>query len=155
MADDVETGVIEVELIVQLIADRDDPIVRMRAADALEKATRARPGLLIYVRQQLVDLLNTATQQEVRWHLAQIMPRLELSSAETEHVVVCLERYLDDRSSIVKTSALQALADFAARDVAQGCHVRGILKAALSKGTPAMQARARKLLRELEKTKPS
>ena len=55
----------------------EDPIVRMRAADALEKATRARPDWLTVFKNTLLRLATESEQQEVRWHLAQILPRLQ------------------------------------------------------------------------------
>jgi hypothetical protein len=48
----------------------DDPVVAMRAADAAEKVSRTRPGLLQPPKRELLRLLNEATRQELRWHLA-------------------------------------------------------------------------------------
>jgi len=43
----------------------DDPLVRMRAADALEKATSSRPELLAGYAERLLSLMATQPQQEV------------------------------------------------------------------------------------------
>jgi hypothetical protein len=61
-----------------------------------------------------------------------------------------LESYLEDSSSIVKTFALQGMADLAHSD--QGIRQQAIqlLRQAARSGTPAMKARSRKLLRRLE-----
>jgi hypothetical protein len=127
-----------------------DPIVRMRAADAAEKVTVARPELLNPHRQELLGLLAEAEQIELRWHLALLVPRLPLSAPEREHAAAALRRYFEDRSSIVKTFALQGLADLARQDSSLREPLRRTLEESLRTGTAAMKARARKLLKELQ-----
>jgi hypothetical protein len=127
-----------------------DPIVRMRAADAAEKVTAARPELLNAHKQELLRLLAEAEQIELRWHLALMVPRLELSTPERRRAVAALQRYLEDRSSIVKTFALQGLADLARQDASLREPVRRALEESLRTGTAAMKARARKLLKGLQ-----
>jgi hypothetical protein len=48
----------------------EDPLVRMRAADAAEKITRSSPDLLRPHKRELLGLMVEAKQQELRWHLA-------------------------------------------------------------------------------------
>jgi HEAT repeat protein len=128
----------------------EDPLVRMRAADAAEKATVTRPELLHPHKQELLGLLAEAEQIELRWHLALMVPRLELSASERERAAATLQRYLDDRSSIVKTSAMQGLADLARQDASLRDTVKHILEESQRSGTAAMKARARKLLKKLK-----
>jgi hypothetical protein len=127
----------------------DDPIVRMRAADAAEKISVQNPGLLAPFKAELLGLLFEVDQQELRWHLALMIPRLALTKKERQRAAEGLRRYLEDRSSIVKTFALQGLTELAAVDRSLLPEVREILEAAEHAGTPAMQARARKLLKTL------
>ena len=64
----------------------------------------------------------------------------------------CLEstgRSLQDRSSVVKTCALQGLADLAQHEPNPRPTVLEILSEATRNGTPAMKARSRKLLVQL------
>jgi hypothetical protein len=89
-------------------------------------------------------------QQELRWHLAAMIPRLPLNARERRRAVSVLHGYLEDRSSIVKTSALQALADLAQGDASLRPKVIEALREATRSGTPAMKARSRKLLLNLE-----
>jgi hypothetical protein len=131
----------------------EDPLVRMRAADATEKITRSNAGLLRPYRRELLGLMAEAKQQELRWHLAAMVPRLELNPKERELVRSLLNSYLEDRSSIVKTSALQALADLAGRHSSIRPGVIEILRQSARNGTPAMKARSRKLLLELGHTR--
>jgi HEAT repeat protein len=126
--------------------DDPDPFVRMRAADALERATRAHPARLAPFKTRLLRLARSSVQHEVRWHLAQILPRLPLTRRERALAVTMLHGYLRDRSSIVRTCALQALAELAAADPALRPAARATIEAAMFDGTPAMRARGRKLL---------
>jgi HEAT repeat protein len=128
----------------------EDPNVRMRAADAAEKVTLARPKLLKPHKQELLGLLAEAEQIELRWHLALMVPRLELRRPETERAATALQRYLEDRSSIVKTFALQGLADLVRQNSNLREPARRALEESLRTGTAAMKARARKLLKELK-----
>lgn len=88
-------------------------VVRMRAADAAEKVSAVKPELLKAHKQELLGLLAEAEQIELRWHLALMVPRLALSGPERQRAAAGLQRYLEDRSSIVRTFALQGIADLA------------------------------------------
>lgn len=139
-------------LFTELIAGlwSDEPLVRMRAADAAEKVTRTKPALLLPYKKELLGLMSDAKQQELRWHLAAIVPRLSLNLSERQIAVSALNNYLKDRSSIVKTFALQGLADLAQNDPSLRSEVLESLREAARSGTPAMKARSRKLLIHLE-----
>src|SRR5271169_954766 len=64
----------------------DDPIVRMRAADAAEKISRKNPELLEHYKAELLGLMAEADQPELRWHLAAMVPRLSLNAKERRRV---------------------------------------------------------------------
>lgn len=123
-----------------------DPVIRMRAADAAEKVTRNNSDLLLSCKKELLGLMAETTQQEVRWHLAAMVPRLPLNVRERQIAISSLNCYLEDRSSIVKTSALQGLADLAHDDPGIRPGVIEILREATRSGTAAMKARGRRLL---------
>ena len=129
-----------------------DPLIRMRAADAAEKVSLRQPKLLQPFKRELLRLLDEATQQELRWHLAQMTPRLHLSKRDCISAIRALMRHLEDRSSIVKTSAMQALADLASSHDELIPETRTLLTTLIETGTPAMRARGRKLLRQLERS---
>ena len=128
-----------------------DPLVRMRAADATEKITRKNRELLHPYKKKLLILLTESQQQELRWHLAVVIPRLMLSAKERRDAITSLNGYLEDRSSIVRTFALQGLADLAHDDPGVRPEVIEILREAARNGTPAMKARSRKLLFRLQR----
>jgi hypothetical protein len=122
----------------------------MRAADAVEKVTRTRRELLQPYKGELLGLMVETEQQELRWHLAAMVPRLQLNPKQRNLATSLLIGYLEDRSSIVKTFALQGLADLAHDDASLQPGVIEILREATRNGTPAMKARSRKLLARLE-----
>jgi vesicle coat complex subunit len=79
-----------------------------------------------------------------------MLPRLRLNAGEQQRVSDILQGYLCDSSSIVKTCAMEALADFTrqAPDL-QLALLRQLQQLTVS-GTPAMRARGRRLLGELK-----
>jgi hypothetical protein len=120
----------------------------MRAADAIEKVTTHRPTLLQPFKKTFLAIASRTTQQEVRWHAAPIIPRLDLTPAERAAALDILFDYLRDKSSIVKTFAMQALADLAATDPQLKSKIFPLLEELTQIGTPAMRARGRKILRK-------
>jgi hypothetical protein len=129
----------------------DDPIIRMRSADAVEKITAKHPEYLQPYKEKLIQQVAKSDQQEVRWHVAQIFPRLELSKGEQAVIVEILLNYLNDKSKIVKTFSMQALADFAERDAGLRPQVIKLLEELTRTGSPAMRSRGRKLLENLNR----
>jgi len=127
----------------------DDPLIRMRAADAIEKISADQPALLRPFKKKVVRLAGESRQPEIRWHMAQIIPRLALTTREKHQIVDILFDYLDDNSKIVVTFALQALSDFAVEDKKLQPRVVEVLKALTATGSPAIKSRGRKLLEKL------
>ncbi len=126
-----------------------DPLIRMRAADAQEKITAQHPAWLQPYKEQLIRQVARSQEQEVRWHVAQMFPRLQANQEERLAMVVILLNYLSDKSKIVKTFAMQALADLAEQDATLRPEVVGVLEEQTRSGSPAMQSRGRKLLQRL------
>jgi hypothetical protein len=129
----------------------ENPLVRMRAADAAEKVTRKNRVLLRPYKKELLGLMAETEEQELRWHLAAMVPRLALNSKDRRRAASLMKGYLRDRSSIVKTFALQGLADLAQDDASIRPSVIEALREATRNGTPAMKARSRKLLLGFER----
>lgn len=128
-----------------------DPIIRMRAADAVEKATRKHPELLQPYKRKILRQVASIDQAEVRWHVAQMLPRLLLTAKEQDHAVSILFDYLDSKSSILRTFAMQALTDLALRDVRLRSRVSPLIEFLAGTGSAAMRSRGRKLLAVLQR----
>jgi hypothetical protein len=125
-----------------------DRLVRMRAADAIEKITLRNPALLERYKKQLLELAGRTDEQEVRWHMAQLLPRLGLSEAQRTVALDILFDYLRDSSSIVKTFAMQAIDDLAGKDNTLAAKLLPMIRELTEIDTPAMRARGRKILRQ-------
>lgn len=131
------------------------PGVRMRASDAVEKITRLRPELLRPYKKDFLNIFARIDQKEVRWHLAQILPRLELTKKERQQVFEILVSFLEDDSRIVKTFAMQGLADIAEMDRSYLPRVVRIVEGLMASGIPAIQSRGKKLLPKLTDARPN
>lgn len=124
------------------------PVVSIRASDALEKITAQRPELLRTHKKKLLEIAGRAEQPEVRWHMALMIPRLSLTALERAAAIDILVDYLRDKSSIVRTFAMQGLADLAAKNPSLKAKLLPLLEKLMTVGTPAMRARGRKILRQ-------
>jgi hypothetical protein len=127
----------------------EDELVRMRAADAVEKLTLSSPEWLRPFKRGLIGLAASTEQQELRWHLAQILPRLELSRRGRMVVAAIFRSYLQDQSRIVRTFAMQGLADLAKQDPRLRDSIRPFIASLMRTGSPSMKSRGRKLLLRL------
>ena len=129
----------------------EDPVVRMRTADAMEKLSLENPQLLYPYKAELISLARRTQQQELRWHAAQMIPRLKLTAKEQATVTEIFFDYLNDRSKIVVTFAMQALSDLALKKGAASDRVIRAVEKLTRTGSPAIQSRGKKLMEKLNK----
>lgn len=128
----------------------EDPGVANRAADALERATYHQPKIAQPWKEALIGLMAEAQQNKLRWNLAMLVPRLQLSIADARRAAAALRSYLDDQGSIVKTAAMHGLTMLTKHDPDLLPEVIDMLRILSRSGTPAMRARGRILLKQLE-----
>ena len=145
----------EPERLAEIVAGLEDPdpVVRLRAADVAEKVSAVHPDWLAPHKPALLRLMNAAKEKELRWHLAQMAPRLPLDSAERESCLATLGAWLRDRSAIVQACSLQAMADLAAQEEALQSRLMPVLEISAASDIPALRARARRLLARLRRTR--
>jgi hypothetical protein len=129
---------------------KEDPVVRMRAADAIEKISLDNHECLQPFKRKLIQLAKESQQQELRWHLAQMIPRLKLTPKETAMLTEILFEYLNDKSKIVVTFAMQALADLVLKEAILSTDVIKAIEKLIQTGSPAIQARGKRLLPKLK-----
>ena len=96
-------------------------------------------------KQQLLQELPLIEQCEVRWHVAQMLPRLVMNEAELSTAVDALYSFLDAKSKIVQVNAMQALADIAAVHSSMQAELGQLFQTRASVGSSAVRARAREL----------
>jgi hypothetical protein len=121
----------------------------MRAADALEKISSAHPQYLKPFKKKILRLAAQTEQQEVRWHIAQMITRIHLTPKEKTTATGILFDYLHDKSNIVITFSLQTLAEFATEDKILRARVIKVLEKLTQTGSPAVKNRGKKLLAKL------
>lgn len=62
-----------------------DRLLVMRAADAIEKITINNPQYLTKYKKEIIQLCDVAKDKELKWHLALLIPRLNLKNMEFEN----------------------------------------------------------------------
>lgn len=143
----------QIPRLIELIWD-EDPGVASRAADVLERVMRTPSAALrrstAAYKEELIGLLADTQEPKVRWNLALTLPRLPLSLSECRRIAAVLLGWLEDPSSIVKTTALHGIAELTLQDPASLPTAIDLLRVAGRSGTPAMRARSRVMLKRLE-----
>lgn len=89
----------------------DDQLIVMRAIDAIEKITLKHPNYLIKHKNEILNLSTVAHDKELKWHLAQIIPRLSLTPPELTKAWKLLTIWALDKnnSRIVRVNSIQGL----------------------------------------------
>lgn len=132
------------------IIQSEPEAVSMRAADCLEKYSRRNTQQLEEHADTLMHILEKVSQKEVRWHLAQILPRLKLSAGHFNIASkIWLHDYYNSSSSIVRTESLQALFNIRNDYPLISSELKVALVYGLDSKFPAVKARASLLFRDL------
>ena len=95
---------------------------------------------------EILERLAASEQQEVRWHVAQLLSRLDLDEEASARAVEVLT---GDRGKIVKTFSMQALTKLALDDTRLRFRVTTLLRELVQDSSPAMRSRGRRLLAAL------
>jgi hypothetical protein len=123
-----------------------DPLVRMRAADVLEKLSRDDASMLAGHKHELISQSLDDGSPELRWHLVAITSRLTLSLREARKLCVWYDHCLrEDPSRIVKVFSLQAASELASRHRGLTADFERMLRLALASPWPSVRARANRL----------
>ncbi len=125
----------------------NDRLVVMRAADAIEKITVQNPEYLSGHNQAIIDLLNTADNKELKWHLALLSSRLDLSARDLGTVWDKLIGWVTDKneSKIVRVNSIQALFDLANKNEVLKSDFYSVIQSIENENIPSINARLRKL----------
>lgn len=129
----------------------NDPRVRMRSCDALEKVCSKHPEYLQPFKERLINEISQMKQQEVQWHVAQMFSYLELSSKERDKIITILLSYIDtSNSNIVTVCSLQTLTNLALKDGEIRSLVCKTIQKAMRNASPAVVSRGKKLINQLK-----
>jgi hypothetical protein len=119
----------------------------MRAVDAVEKITSKRPEYLKPHKLQLLSVLKSADHKELKWHMAQLIPRVDLTKEELNDVWHILVYWVlnKNESKIARVSALQGLFDLSKGNTGLRDEFEKVMSAVEHEMIPSIQARVRKL----------
>jgi len=120
------------------------------AAECMEKVAARKPELLAPYCPVVLELIGSAGSWLVKLRVARMIPRLPLSGGQRLHAFELMRGYLSEKSSIVRTWAMQAMFELSRKDAALRDDVLDVIDHALAGGTAAMKARARHLRRAIE-----
>lgn len=123
-------------------------LTRMRCAYAVSMIADLRPDLLQPHKESFFDKLAAPDNGHLaRACMIKTLPQLDLTRDDISMLKDMLLDFLHSTSSIVKTFSLQMLAEFAEHMPEMRTEVMPLIWDASQNGTPAMRARARKLLK--------
>lgn len=127
--------------------------VAMRASDAVEKITKDHPEYLTGHYPELMELAKHTSNKEMKWHLAQLVTRLDHRSGEFERVWRQLTYWVrnPNESKIVRVNALQGLFDMCSRSKSRAIK-RSFLRTLMQverQREPSLLARARVLRQKM------
>jgi hypothetical protein len=126
-----------------------DKVAAERAARGLKKIAEADRAALYGLRKQLLKEAFCAEDVRVQWNLTIVLGRLPLVGRDKAVVVDLMFERLGDASGLNRTLAMQELMDLSENDAALRARVLPIVREALETGTPAMRARAKRLLKRV------
>jgi hypothetical protein len=129
-------------------------LVVMRAADAIEKITINNRQYLAKHKNKIIQLCNVATDKELLWHLALIIPRLNLNKKEFRNIWNTLTNWAKDKtnSRIVRVNSLQGLFEL----VKQKSEIKNDFNLTLleleNENIPSISARIRNIRKQIERS---
>jgi hypothetical protein len=125
---------------------------RVRVADVARRITEKDADFLIAHAAELAAILAEIpiSQSRTRWHLGLVVARSARTSTEIRFAAEILWQLSEDKSNVVRSSAVEGLGVLARRDPALRYSIEPFLHRALITGTPAMRVRARNALCWLE-----
>ena len=122
-------------------------IIVMRAADSIEKVSRRHSTYLDKHKTVLLGMIADATDKELKWHLAQLVPRLKLDDDEKNNAFEIFKRWLlnENESNIVRVNSIQALYELSYNSKSSKKSFDEILISIEKENIPSINARIRKL----------
>jgi len=128
----------------------DDPVVAMRASYVAMKLAQSDPATAQEFKKMLLKNLSLYRQQEVRWHVPQILVHMKLTAAERRKAYEVVMESETDASKIVAYYGLQAAADFAEVDDALLEDFIPRLRKLNARGAKSVSNRCKKIAKQLD-----
>ena len=126
-----------------------DKVAAERAARSLKKIAEQDRKMLYPYRKILLGEAMRAEGIRVQWNLTIVIGRLPLHGRDKALAIELMFERLRDPGSLNRTFALQALVDLSETDKPLRQRVLPLIVEASASETPAVRARAAKLLRQI------
>jgi outer membrane PBP1 activator LpoA protein len=127
-----------------------DPVVAMRASYVAMRVAEQKPESVNPFAKELLKNLELYTQQEVRWHIPQLLVHLALTKAQRKRAYDVIMNWAEtDKSKIVGYYGFQAAADFAETDSALLQDFIPRIRKANKSGAKSIQNRCKKIAKQL------
>jgi hypothetical protein len=129
----------------------EDPVVAMRASYVAMRVAEQKPESVKPFTKDLLKNLELYTQQEVRWHIPQLLVHLDLTKAQKKRAYEVVMGWAEtDKSKIVGYYGFQAAADFAETDQALLEDFIPRIRKANKTGAKSIQNRCKKIAKQLD-----
>lgn len=128
-----------------------DSVVAMRASYVAMRVAEQKPESVGPFAKDLLKNLELYTQQEVRWHIPQLLVHLNLTKSQKKRAYeVVMEWAENDKSKIVGYYGFQAAADFAETDEQLLEDFIPRIRKANKTGAKSIQNRCKKIAKQLD-----
>ncbi len=129
----------------------EDAVVAMRASYVAMRVSEQKPETVAPFASLLFANLEQYTQQEVRWHVPQLLVHLDLNTVERNRAYEVIMNWAEtDKSKIVGYYGFQAAAEFAQRDSALLADFIPRIRQANKTGGKSIQNRCKKISKQLK-----
>ena len=129
----------------------EDPVVAMRSSYVAMRVAEQKPETVKPFTKGLLKNLELYTQQEVRWHVPQLLVHAELTKAQRHRAYEVIMDWAEtDKSKIVGYYGFQAAADFAEVDEVLLQDFVPRIRRANKSGAKSIQSRCKKIAKQLE-----
>jgi hypothetical protein len=124
-----------------------DRIVVMRAADVVEKITLKSPSYLKKHKNKILELCMIATDKELKWHLAQLLPRIKLNKSELSLVWNTISEWAANKaeSKIVRVNSIQSMFELSEGNDSLRKKLENTISEIKKENVPSLNARIKKL----------
>ena len=129
----------------------EDPVVAMRSSYVAMRVAEQKPESVQPFAKDLLKNLGLYTQQEVRWHIPQLLVHLDLTRAQRKRAYEVIMNWAEtDKSKIVGYYSFQAAADFAETDSTLLQDFIPRIRKANKTGAKSIQNRCKKIAKQLD-----
>jgi hypothetical protein len=121
--------------------------IRMKAIDIIEKVTVEEKNYLKKYKNEFIEFTENNNDIEFKWHLAQLLSRLEYNNKEIKFVWKELKKWALDtkESKIVRVNSLQSLYELKNNTQKFESEFMDIIKHLKTENIPSINSRIKKI----------